>query len=151
VTRNTALVLKQRVAVDGECLVWAGQRQPKGYGQVSYEGRLWRTHRLAWVLANGAIPTGLHVLPRCDNPPCLRLDHIYLGTNADNVRDRESRGRRRPPVGTLNASARLTEGDVADIRAAAAAGRLHHEIARKYGVTRAAISHVIQGRTWRHV
>lgn len=58
-------------------------------------------HRLAWVLTWGEIPGKLHVLHTCDNPPCMNPDHLFVGTNADNVRDRHAKGRTVvPPTGT---------------------------------------------------
>src|SRR4029453_17701848 len=73
----------------GPCWLWTGPIGTKGYGNAGY----WTAHRRAWVLANGPIPRGLHVLHHCDNPPCVRPDHLWLGTAADNVRDRVSKGR----------------------------------------------------------
>ena len=75
------------------CIEWTGSRNPKGYGQKKVGGKTIFAHRWAWEQANGPIPDGLHVLHTCDNPPCVNVDHLFLGTNADNVKDRDAKGR----------------------------------------------------------
>lgn len=83
----------------GPCWEWTGYRA-RGYG-VMRRASLYRfqiaTHRYSWMLANGPIPDGLLVCHRCDNPPCVRPDHLFLGTTADNTRDRDAKGRGRHP------------------------------------------------------
>lgn len=64
-----------------------------GYAQVSVAGKTTLAHRAAWVAANGPIPSGLHVLHRCDNPPCVNIEHLFLGTHQDNMDDKKSKGR----------------------------------------------------------
>lgn len=89
----------------GECLEWRGDRDPHGYGRKTIRGKNWFTHRLAWSWANecwGAdgpkIPRGMCVLHRCDNPPCINPDHLFLGTQLDNIRDMYSKGKVRRPI-----------------------------------------------------
>jgi len=76
-----------------ECVLFFGCRDAYGYGAKTYKGKLWKAHRLAWTLENGAIPPGLSVLHKCDNPPCIRIDHLWLGTKGDNNRDMWAKGR----------------------------------------------------------
>jgi hypothetical protein len=75
------------------CIEWTGARDRYGYGMRRWNGRTTRAHRVAWEQANGPIPAGLSVLHRCDNPPCINVDHLYAGTHQDNMRDRGLRGR----------------------------------------------------------
>ena len=85
------------------CWEWRGCRQPDGYGvwTTTERGpggeavrRKHRAHRHAWTVVNGPVPAGRRVLHRCDNPPCCNPDHLYVGTAADNARDRDRPERR---------------------------------------------------------
>ena len=89
-----------KVTIGDDCWEWQAYRipPPSGYGQFGMGGRRGRmhpAHRVAWLLWHGTIPEGMRVLHRCDNPPCVRPDHLFLGTQADNVRDMHQKGRYR--------------------------------------------------------
>ncbi|MDQ3541980.1 MAG: HNH endonuclease [Chloroflexota bacterium] len=106
------------------------------------------THRVAWELTHDAIPDDLHVLHRCDNRKCVRPDHLFLGTNDDNIRDmvyksRQARGEA--------ASHKLSESDVREIRRLCAAGDNHQRIADMFGVHRGHISQIRRSACWKHV
>lgn len=75
---------------DYPCDEWQGRRWPDGYGKV---GSNQQAHRLEWTLKRGPIPDGMLVLHHCDNRPCREIHHLFLGTHADNARDREAKGR----------------------------------------------------------
>lgn len=75
------------------CLLWEGYRNRDGYGQVRNSGKIWLAHRYAWTQARGVIPPGLLVLHRCDTPSCVNVDHLFLGTHTDNMRDMASKSR----------------------------------------------------------
>jgi hypothetical protein len=80
----------------GECLVWTGSCTKQGYGHVGVDGKIRHVHRAAWVARHGPIPPETPcVLHHCDNPPCWRDEHLWLGTNADNVADKMAKGRYR--------------------------------------------------------
>ena len=76
------------------CLIWIGPAHWKGYGQIHKDGKKQRAHRVAWTLKNGPIPEGLCVLHHCDMPPCINPDHLFIGTQQDNVADMIAKGRR---------------------------------------------------------
>jgi hypothetical protein len=84
-----------RVDRSGECWLWMRARFPagNGYGAVSFRGKVWRAHRVAWTITTGEIPPGMDVLHHCDNPPCVRPDHLFLGVDLDNARDMMRKGR----------------------------------------------------------
>lgn len=82
-----------KVRLTPGCWFWVGAHHEDGYGQIRYQGRNWTANRVAWLLAYGPPPDELMVLHHCDEPSCVRIDHLYLGTNADNMRDRADRGR----------------------------------------------------------
>lgn len=77
------------------CFEWSGSVNRQGYGRVyvAETGGRMGAHRLAWELANGKIPEGLYVCHHCDNPPCVRIDHLFLGTQEDNIRDASNKKR----------------------------------------------------------
>ena len=77
----------------GPCWVWVGGTFSSGYGSFWLSGRSSHAHRVAWELTYGKIPDGLFVLHCCDRPLCVRPEHLFIGTHADNVRDRDEKGR----------------------------------------------------------
>jgi len=77
----------------GDCLVWTGSRNKDGYGTTKYMGRSITAHRMSYLLCNAEIPTGMHVLHKCDNPPCVNAEHLYLGTHRENMADMARKGR----------------------------------------------------------
>lgn len=82
-----------RVKKSDGCWEWMGNRGPRGYGTIKVAGKVYRTHRYAYALVNGPIPEGYFVCHRCDNPPCCRPDHLFLGTAKDNNHDMMRKGR----------------------------------------------------------
>lgn len=89
----------KRSVEPGGCWVWIS-RVHKRYGWYSWNCKTQGAHRVAWQIANGsAIPGGMHVLHRCDNPLCVRPDHLFLGTHLDNMRDMKMKGRARASRG----------------------------------------------------
>lgn len=138
---------------DGACLVYTGPTSGKGYGAVSYGGRTEFAHRFSWMLKKGPIPKGLWVLHRCDNPPCVNIRHLFLGSAKDNTRDAIKKKRLNPHHttnrrrGELNHRAHLTERKVEIIR------RWNYRcpktvVARRLGVSISAVWSASVGRTW---
>jgi hypothetical protein len=136
------------------CWIWTGGTA-SGYGRMGIKGReVGSSHRISWQLHFGPIPGGLHVLHRCDNPPCCNPSHLFLGTQADNNYDREAKGRGTTPPnakGTDSPNAKLTEQDVINIRTAASSGEPMRRIARRYLAGRTAVRNVVKRKTWMHV
>lgn len=82
----------QKVRKSDGCWEWTARVSPEGYGEF-WDDRNVRAHRFSWSLVNGPIPDGLMVCHRCDNPRCVRPDHLFLGTNRENIRDMMAKGR----------------------------------------------------------
>lgn len=92
-----------RIKVVEECWVWQAKRDRKGYGVLKYGSRIpVGAHRFGYQLLVGPIPDGLWVLHHCDNPPCVRPDHLFLGTQGDNMQDMAAKGRGRNQQGPFS-------------------------------------------------
>lgn len=75
------------------CWLWTAALNNSGYGAFAFEGSRWLAHRFSYFIHKGPIPTGMYVLHRCDSPRCVNPDHLWIGTQADNMRDCAEKGR----------------------------------------------------------
>ncbi len=128
------------------CWLWIGPTDNNGYGLYCCDGRR-GAHRESWTRAFGH-PGKLHVLHKCDNPPCVNPDHLFLGTQLDNNRDMYLKGR--VPKGERAGRAKLTEAQVIEIRNGYNNLSLA-KIGKLFGVTAATIDDLRRGRSWKHL
>lgn len=144
------------------CWLWIGSKDKKGYGNFRVDGKLTKTHRFSWQLANGAIPTGMHVLHNCpggDNPSCINPEHLWLGTDEDNSKDRSKKKRHgtwtKPETrvrGERNGNAKLTADNVLYIRSLYRDGGItQNDIAVMFGVAGPSVNKIIKGQRWGHI
>jgi hypothetical protein len=140
-----------RVRKTSKCWIWTGTNlgEKKKYGVMRVGGKSMRAHRISWVIHFGSIPSGMCVCHKCDNPVCVRPDHLFLGTDLDNVKDRDTKGR--TAKGERGGNAKLTERQVAKIRKRLAKGELHREIAKAFGVGRSLIGYIARNQLWKVV
>ena len=152
----------------GPCWIWMASKRNKGYGAFVYplggdivQGR---AHRYSWELHNGPIPTGLCVLHRCDNPPCVNPAHLWLGTKAENNLDMTEKGRRfvRDPNtnwiathikrGNAHHAAKMTPDTVRSMRVDYESGMFSFsQLSRKYDIAIGATHRIVRRKAWRHV
>ena len=127
------------------CWPWRGARQQQGYGQlrVGRKGPVISAHRLSWELHNGPIPEGLWVLHHCDNPPCVNPDHLFIGTQADNMAYMIAKGRKAKHYKAHTRVRKLTDDQVRAIRED---DRPSHYVAADYGVSEITIYSIRTGR-----
>jgi hypothetical protein len=143
--------LKARMKIDAKgCWIWQGGTNENGYGRMRLANprRQVYPHRAAYEAFIGPIPDGLKVLHRCDVPRCINPNHLFIGTQKDNIRDCNSKGRLVNNQGEKHGMVKLTEDQVREIRAAAGS---HAKIGRAYGVSDSTVRYIRQRKLWKHV
>ena len=139
----------EKVMKSESCWAWTAYRDRHGYGYFCVKpGWPEHAHRVAWRLTYGNIPEGVYVLHKCDTPSCVRPDHLFLGTQADNMRDAKEKGR--TCRGEDHPGHRLTEQQAQDIRLLVQAGGDSHEtIARRFGISRRLVGMIARRERWK--
>lgn len=134
------------------CWEWIGPTSNHGYGGLNVNGRRMVASRYSYEKYIGPIPEGLFVCHKCDNPPCVNPDHLFLGTSAENTRDRDRKNRGAHNYGETNGAHRYTAETMLAIKADVESGRAtKRSIAAKFGVCYETVMRVAHGRTWRHL
>lgn len=138
---------------DNACWIWTAHKNKKGYGYFGIGNTVQQSHRVSWELTYGEIPDGLCVLHNCpdgDNPSCVNPKHLFLGTNIDNVRDMDKKGRR--AVGENAPNRKLTANQVRYIRKRHSEGDITFaELGRQMGVKGDTISDVVRRKFWKSI
>lgn len=142
--------LEEKTVKKGSCLIWTGAKDKGGYGIIWYKGGQKNVHRVAYEELKEPIPKGLHIRHSCDVRLCWNIDHLSVGTNADNVSDRVSRDR--TPKGSQHVHSKLTEKQVKEIKKKHATGKYSQRaLGREYGVSHTTIQDVLNNKQWKHV
>lgn len=144
------------------CWLWTSALNGNGYGVFHNPKGVRLAHRMAWTLTYGPLSSNVGVLHRCDVPACVRPEHLFLGTQTDNMRDAATKGRVRkgethnwhrvPIRGEAHPQARLTEAIVRAIRERIAAGTItQQQLAAELGLDQSTISQIVHRKRWAHV
>lgn len=121
------------------CFNWIRDRSMAGYGRISYLSKRIYAHRLVWTLHNGPIPRHLHVCHHCDNPRCVNPDHLFLGTNHDNIKDKQIKGR---------AAKKLTHQEIIEIRNDP---RSSAQVAKSFKIDASMVRLIRSRKSWNHI
>jgi hypothetical protein len=132
------------------CWIWMGKLNQYGYGRINIGGAYQGTHRVSWEVHRGKIPDGLHVLHHCDIRSCINPDHLFIGTDADNVRDCIKKGRARHVgmKGEKHHKAKVTAKQVLMIRTSQKKPKFFIE---KFGLSKSQVSAIRTKRSWSHI
>lgn len=153
-TGSSPFSRQQRLAAlsvkdESGCINFIGSRDRLGYGK--FDGAL--AHRAAWEVHNGPIPVGLYVCHKCDNPSCINPEHLFVGTQLENVRDMIAKGRQSypgAPVGHIGARRKLTQEQAELARIAYSTGEVNmHQIALVLGIDQSCISRIVNGSIYK--
>ena len=142
----------ERVSDSTKCWEWIHSKDGGGYGcfveSGSPEVKTEKAHRFSWRIHYGEIPKGLHVLHKCDKPSCVNPNHLFLGTNADNARDKMKKGRFKKLLGRKNGMNKLSKEDVFDIVGLHEDGYSYREIEKLYPVGMTQIGRIVRKESW---
>jgi hypothetical protein len=139
---------KVEISDADSCWVWKGAISSSGYGSISINRKVYSAHRISYLLRYGGPIDGKLVLHTCDNPFCVNLNHLYLGTYLDNVRDMRNRGRQ--AVGERNGRSKLTSEEVIQIRNIYVEGNnSYRKIADQFGISARHIGNIVKGVYWK--
>lgn len=135
------------------CWLWLGTTNDDGYGRMTIRRKAIGAHRISFELLCHPIPKGMHVLHKCDVRSCVNPDHLFLGTNLDNMADkmakgREAKGPNHKVKGEGNGNAKLSDWQVLEIKES---GLSQRKIAAKYGICQAVVSEIKTGKMWSHI
>jgi len=140
--------IKNNIKIDvNNCWIWQGAKHKQGYGNISYRGKPLLIHRVSWVVYKGKISEGIKVCHICDVTSCCNPDHLFLGTQKDNMKDAVKKGKfeNRNVVKVRN---KLNFEQVKEIKKLSKQGMKRKDLQVKYEVGRTCIAKILTGRSW---
>lgn len=156
----TRLMEASETKPDTGCIEWARSLTQDGYGKTKINGVTFRAHRAMWTAVRGDVPAGLLVCHTCDNPKCINIDHLFLGSPAENMADKVKKGRwrggpatwrDRVSQGSHNRNAKLNDDAVRQIRSMCLAGLRAADIGARFMVSPGQVQKIKSGKAWSHV
>jgi len=136
-----------------ECWEWIAAKHRFGYGMLGVDNKVIYAHRFSWQIHFGDIPPGMEVCHSCDNPSCVNPNHFFLGTQTDNVRDMQQKGRHRGGSlpGESHPQSKLTREQVQAIRKRYAQGGISQRtLAEQYDMCQSAIGNIVRRKSWKY-
>lgn len=156
----------QLVIQDDGCHIFTGSKDDCGYGRINKDGKLIRLHRAMWIEHFGEIPKGHVIMHKCDNPSCINIQHLRMGTQLDNVRDMWAKNRgvklfgnthtkgKNINTGQAHGRALFTDEQVKYIKEMLktdGSSKMILKLASNFNCSKAAIHHIKYGRRWAHI
>lgn len=136
--------------IPGGCWLWTAASLRGGYGVFWYQKHQHNAHRVSWILSNGDIPGDLFVLHRCDNRACVNPQHLFLGTQKENIHDMIRKNRRHSTAGENAPMRKLVWSEVHTIRHLYfAERRSQQEIAEHFSISRQNITRICSRQQWK--
>lgn len=135
------------------CWEWLGFTMPYGHGRIGFRDKVYLTHRISYELHKGNIPIGMNVCHKCDNPKCCNPNHLFLGTQKDNMLDAWKKGRLSillPMLGEKNPLAKLTNKQAKQIRKRLRHGEKGVDLAKEFKVSQTLISRIKLSKTYKN-
>jgi len=154
-THTVCEIIERRSALangplDTPCAIWTGARTRKGYSAIKRFGKTVEVHRAAWIEIHGPLPYTQKVCHKCDNPRCVNIAHLFVGSNRDNAMDAKAKGRL--AAGERNGQSKLNAWQVRVIRAVVRHPRKFYgwrtHLSRLFGISANALDKVVSGKTW---
>ena len=134
-----------------DCWLWTGCKHSDGYGHIRDGRKVMSAHRIAWELVYGSIPTGQYICHHCDVPACVNPNHLFIGSQKDNMDDMNAKGRGNYLKGEQNGFSKLTEENVLAIRSLGKQDLKHADIAKRFSIQRSQVSAIMTRRAWKHI
>lgn len=150
-TLTSNLRFMSKVRFDGDCWIWTASKNYDGYGTFRTGNSIVKAHRFAFEQANATkIEHKKLILHKCDTPSCVNPNHLFMGTQSDNMQDMATKNRGVFPnqIGSAHSRAKLNDSDVVQILSEKSS---HINLAKKYGVSRSTISMIKSGKNWKHI
>lgn len=143
------------IVQENGCWEWKGARGEAGHGQIRIGNRSRQAHRVMFEILHGEIPEGENILHRCDNPPCINPDHLFSGTQKQNIHDMWAKDRQQgyihQPKGSKHPQAKLLEKDVLELRELRNSGFTYKALADRFGISKSTAAEIVSRKTWRHI
>lgn len=133
------------------CWIWPGAKDRGNYGRLRFKSKDYTAHRASWIVHFGNIEENMLVCHKCDNPPCVNPEHLFLGTPKDNNDDKIKKGRQAIFKGEENGCSKLTANEVKEIIAWSKSGIKASIIAHNFNISKLYVYSLVSKVTWKHL